>query len=121
MGRPILLLRLEGPLQSWGSRARWDVRDTQTEPTKSGIVGLLGCALGYPMGDARLETELDAGFRFGVRVENPGSVLEDYQTITDFLPTADGRYKHSGIAVSTSLERLRSDPGATPSTIISPR
>src|SRR5205814_6367260 len=59
-------LRLEGPLQSWGSRARWDVRDTEPEPTKSGVIGLLGCALGYPLGDTRLETELDAGFRFGL-------------------------------------------------------
>jgi CRISPR system Cascade subunit CasD len=119
--KSILLLRLEGPLQSWGSRARWDVRDTQPEPTKSGVVGLLGCALGYGMGDRRLETELDSGLRFGVRIENPGRITEDYQTITDFLPTAEGTYKHSGIKTATSLEKLRSDPDTTPSTIISPR
>lgn len=121
MGKPVLLLRLEAPLQSWGIRSRWDVRDTQPEPTKSGIVGLLGCALGYRMYDPRLETELDAGLRFGVRVESPGSVLDDYQTITDFLPTADGRFKHDGVAVGASLDRIRSDPDSHPSTIISPR
>lgn len=120
MGRPILLLRLEGPLQSWGTRARWDVRDTAPEPTKSGVIGLLGCALGYSIGDSRLET-LDAGLRFGVRIEHPGAILEDYQTITDFLPTADGRYKHSGVAVATSLNKLKNDPGVRPTTIISPR
>ena len=121
MGKPILLMRLEGPLQSWGGRSRWDVRDTETEPTKSAIIGLLGCALGYGMGDVRLETELDAGFRFGVRVESPGSILKDYQTVSGFLPTADGRYRHSGISISTSVERLRSDPNATEATILSPR
>ena len=47
MAVPILFLRLEGPLQSWGIRSRWDVRETQPEPTKSGVIGLLGCALGY--------------------------------------------------------------------------
>lgn len=120
MGRPILLLRLEGPLQSWGTRARWDVRDTASEPTKSGIIGLLGCALGYSASDSRLET-LDAGLRFGVRVEHPGAILEDYQTITDFLPTADGRYKHSGVSIATSLSKLRADPDVTPATILSPR
>ena len=120
MGKPILLLRLEGPLQSWGSRARWDVRDTAPEPTKSGVIGLLGCALGYPVGDARLEA-LDAGLRFGVRVEHPGAIMEDYQTITDFLPTADGRYKHSGVSVAASLSKLRADPNATPATILSSR
>lgn len=115
MGSLVLLLRLEGPLQSW------DVRDTQTEPTKSGVVGLLGCALGYPTGDRRLQDELNAGLRFGVRVEHPGRVLEDYQTVTDFLPTADGRYKHSGVAVGASLDKIRSDPDARPATIVSPR
>jgi len=117
----VLLLRLEGPLQSWGSRARWDVRDTQSVPTKSGIVGLLGCALGYPMYDPRLETELDAGLRFGVRIENPGKMICDYQTITDFLPTADGSYKYNGIKRAVSIEKLRSMPDANPSTIVSPR
>lgn len=85
MGKPVLLLRLEGPLQSWGVRSRWDVRDTGLEPTKSGVIGLLGCARGYPVGDARLE-ELDAALRFGVRVENAGAVVRDFQTITDFRP-----------------------------------
>jgi CRISPR system Cascade subunit CasD len=121
VGSPVLLLRLEGPLQSWGGRSRWDVRDTQTEPTKSGIIGLLGCALGYPTGDRRLQDELDAGLRFGVRVEHPGRVLEDYQTVTDFLPTAEGSYKHTGTKTATSLESLRANPDVRPATIISPR
>lgn len=121
MGEPILLLRLEGPLQAWGARARWDVRDTQPEPTKSGVVGLLGCALGYPSGDARLERELDAGLVFGVRVEHPGRVLEDFQTVTDFLPTAEGTFRHSGVRTGASLEKIRASPDATPATILSPR
>lgn len=120
-GEPILLLRLEGPLQSWGTRARWDMRDTAPEPTKSGIVGLLGCALGYATGDPRLEQELDAGLRLGVRVEAPGHVLEDFHTVTDFLLTAGGGYRHSGVSVGTSLERIRANPDARPATILSPR
>jgi len=120
VGKPVLLLRLEGPLQSWGGRSRWDVRDTEHEPTKSGVIGLLGSALGYERGDSRLEV-LDRTLRFGVRVEAPGRVLEDYQTITDFLPIADGRFKHSGVAVGSSLEKLRGDTEAEPATIISPR
>lgn len=121
MARRVLLLRLEGVWQSWGERSRWDVRDTQTEPTKSGVIGLLGCALGYSMRDLRLENELDAGLRFGVRVESPGQVVQDYQTITDFLPTAEGSFRHSGVATAKSLEKLRNDPDAVPATIISPR
>lgn len=118
MGKPLLLLRLEGPLQSWGGRSRWDVRDTQPEPTKSGIIGLLGCALGYERGDRRLE-ELDAALHLGVRVEHPGRVLEDFQTITDFLPTAGGDFKISGGTKSAAA--LRADPDVRPATILSPR
>lgn len=105
MGKLLLLLRLEGPLQSWGLRSRWDVRDTGEEPSKSGIVGLLGCALGYPVGDPRLE-ELDAQLRMGVRVEHPGTRLVDFQTITGVMPTASGG--------------VRGSPD-DPATVISPR
>jgi CRISPR system Cascade subunit CasD len=119
VGNPILLLRFEGPLQSWGGRSRWDVRDTQAEPTKSGVIGLLGCAFGFERGDTRLE-ELDQALRFGVRVEHPGHELEDYQTITEYLPTAEGSYKHSGTKTGSSLAKIR-EGGFEPSTIISPR
>ena len=120
MANPILLLRLEGPLQSWGIRSRWDVRDTSTEPTKSGVVGLLGCALGYGVGDERLRTELDAGLTFGVRVENAGRVVRDYHTVTDFLPTAKGSFKHGG-GTGSSLQRLLESDEAEPATIVSQR
>jgi len=121
MGLPILLLRLEGPLQSWGTRSRWDVRDTAPEPTKSGVVGLLGCAVGYARNDPRLE-ELDAALRFGVRVEHPGRVVVDYQTVTDYLPTAAGGYKYRGLAgqVVGPPAKLRAQ-GLPPATIVSPR
>lgn len=101
----LLLLRLEGPLQSWGLRGRWDVRDTGEEPSKSGVVGLIGAALGYPMGDSRLE-DLDAALRLGVRTEQPGRILVDYQTVTGVLPTAEGGAKGSA---------------DDPATIVSPR
>ena len=121
MGRPLLLLRLEGPLQSWGVRARWEIRDTQPEPTKSGIVGLLGCSLGYPRQDSRMVDELDKGLRMGVRVENPGRILEDYHTITDYLPTANSGFKHSGIRVGKDLQRIVDNPESVPATILSQR
>ena len=93
MSEPILLLRLEGPSQSWGTRARWDVRDTGLEPTKSGVVGLLGAALGVKRGDKRLE-ELDRDLRFGVRVDCPGVRSTDYHTVTGYHRTAAGDFKH---------------------------
>jgi CRISPR system Cascade subunit CasD len=93
-----LFLRLEGPLQSWGERARWSVRDTAPEPTKSGIVGLLGCALGIS-DDAGLR-ELSDSLRMGVRCDRPGKRLIDYHTVgggyaEPALLTATGKPKYS--------------------------
>ena len=46
MGNRYLLLWLEAPLQSWGADSKFGRRDTGNFPTKSGITGLLLCALG---------------------------------------------------------------------------
>ena len=46
MNHPYLLLWLEGPLQAWGHDSRFGRRDTLDFPTKSGVLGLLCCALG---------------------------------------------------------------------------
>jgi CRISPR system Cascade subunit CasD len=79
---------------------------------------LLGCALGIERGDKQL-LELDAALRLGVRVEHPGRVVTDYQTITDYLPTAGGEWKLSGSKTASSLERAQNSNA--PATIISPR
>ena len=93
-----LFIRLEGPLQSWGERARWSVRDTAPEPTKSGVIGLLGCALG--INDDEGLRELSLALRMGVRCDQPGTRIVDYHTVGggyDYptLLTADGKPKIS--------------------------
>lgn len=93
MGNPmILLLRLEGLLQSWGERARWDYRDTATMPTKSGIIGLLACALGLTRNDP-LILHMDEQLIIGVRMDRAGQILTDYQTISGTIRTADGKQR----------------------------
>lgn len=87
-----LFLRLEGPLQAWGERARWSVRDSAPEPTKSGVVGLLGCALGLS-GDEGLR-ELSRQIRLGIRCDRPGVALVDYHTVMGTL-NAQGKLKIS--------------------------
>jgi CRISPR system Cascade subunit CasD len=86
-----LFLRLEGPLQAWGERARWSVRDTSTEPTKSGVVGLLGCALGF-LEDADL-VDLSRRTKMGVRCDREGVTLTDFQTIIGGILNAEGKVK----------------------------
>lgn len=46
MSDPYLLLWLEAPLQAWGHDSRFGRRDSLDFPTKSGVLGLLCCALG---------------------------------------------------------------------------
>ena len=46
MSTAYLLLWLEAPLQSWGADSRFGRRGTLDFPTKSGVLGLLCCALG---------------------------------------------------------------------------
>ncbi|MEV4996054.1 type I-E CRISPR-associated protein Cas5/CasD [Streptomyces niveus] len=73
----VMLMRLAGPLQAWGSAARFTRRTTENAPTKSGILGLLAAAQGRGR-DADL-SDL-AALEFGVRIDQPGSRLRDFQT-----------------------------------------
>lgn len=73
----VLLLKLEGPLQAWGSDSRFTERKTQHEPTKSGVIGMLAAALGR-----RREDDISdlAALHFGVRIDQPGRYECDFQT-----------------------------------------
>lgn len=81
-----LLLRLEGPMQSWGTSSRFTQRDTGHEPSKSGVIGLLCAALGKGRdesapGQASLpKLESLAALRMGVRVDRAGTMAVDFQT-----------------------------------------
>ncbi|MEQ4299943.1 type I-E CRISPR-associated protein Cas5/CasD [Plantactinospora sp. B6F1] len=73
----VLLLRLAGPLQSWGSSSRFARRGTEIAPTKSGVIGMLAAARGV----RRSEPLTDLlGLEFGVRLDQPGQILRDFQT-----------------------------------------
>ena len=73
----VLLLRLAGPLQSWGVKSRFTVRATELAPTKSGIIGMLAAAVGRRRTDP-IEDLLS--LRFGVRKDQPGRVIRDFNT-----------------------------------------
>ncbi len=79
---PTLLLRLQGPMQSWGTTSRFDERDTQLEPSKSGVLGLVCAALGR---DRSEPVDDLAALAMGVRVDREGTPLRDYQTATGVL------------------------------------
>ncbi|NYI03453.1 type I-E CRISPR-associated protein Cas5/CasD [Allostreptomyces psammosilenae] len=104
----VLLLRLAGPLQSWGDRSVFNRRETRPEPTKSGVLGLLAAAEGRARED-RLDdlTQL----RLGIRVDQPGTLLRDYHTVSDYRGrpllqagvSAKGRQKPTSPAKNTHI------------------
>ena len=84
-----LLLRLAGPMQSWGVQSRFVMRDTGLEPSKSGVIGLLCAALGRPR-DAAMDDL--AALRMGVRVDREGVMQTDYHTAGGLHRRAEADY-----------------------------
>ncbi len=84
-----LLIRLEGPMQSWGTQSRFSHRDTGQEPSKSGAIGLLCAALGKPReeqpGDGFPTLQQLSALRMGVRVDREGRIDRDYHTAKNIL------------------------------------
>jgi CRISPR system Cascade subunit CasD len=74
-----LLMRLSGPMQSWGIHSRYDERDTGFEPSKSGVIGLLCAASGVARNDTKRIAEM-AQLDMAVRVDREGKLESDYQT-----------------------------------------
>ncbi|MBM4432932.1 MAG: type I-E CRISPR-associated protein Cas5/CasD [Chloroflexi bacterium] len=109
----ILLLRLAGPMQSWGIQSRFTNRDTALEPSKSGVIGLLCAALGKPRDEGLLPSSGHHGWpsladlaslKMGIRVDYPGTVERDYHTAggshlkkdSEYgVPTADGKSRRT--------------------------
>jgi len=83
-----LLLAAVGPMQSWGTRSKFDDRDTEREPSKSGILGLVCAALGRdrnePIDDLRR-------LKMGVRCDREGELRKDFQTAQDVATAGGGK------------------------------
>ncbi len=111
-----LLLRLAGPLQSWGTHSKYLQRDTARFPTRSGVIGMLAAGLGRPRG-ASLD-DLTA-LSMTVRVDRPGVVLPDFHTVGGGLPadetviTVNGAYRTEGKGTLVSKRHYLADASFT--------
>lgn len=74
-----LAINLKAPLQSFGNEATFIRRTTDSYPSKSAVVGMLAAALGYQRDDERIETLND--LLFAVRIDQPGKILHEFQTV----------------------------------------
>ncbi|MET8983537.1 type I-E CRISPR-associated protein Cas5/CasD [Streptomyces sp. NPDC004539] len=74
-----LLIRLAGPLQSWGTLSRFAARrDTHNRPAKSAVIGMCAAALGLERDQELGEL---AAVRYGVRADHPGTPTRDYHLV----------------------------------------
>lgn len=99
---PTLLLRLVGPMQSWGTTSRFDQRDTGKEPSKSGVVGLLAAARGidrenWP--DLEPLTQLS----MGVRHDRAGVAKRDYQTAQHIISADRSKIHETAVTIRDYL------------------
>lgn len=91
-----LILRLDGPMQAWGTHTFEDFRPSNLYPTRSGLLGLLGACLGLERSDLAGQANLAASVEFTVRVDGqlvrpgrdkpvakPGIKLPDFHTVRD--------------------------------------
>ena len=78
-------------MQSWGVDSIYNVRRTQKEPTKSGVVGLIAASMGRRRDEA---VDALARLRFGVRVDQEGEVYRDYHTAKSPVNKKDAFITH---------------------------
>ncbi len=76
-----VFIRLEGPLQSWGDTSKFVIRRSMEAPTKSGVLGLICCAMGLSREAAReVLTDLNT-LVMGVRIDRAGMRWWDFHTV----------------------------------------
>jgi CRISPR system Cascade subunit CasD len=77
-----VLMDLNAPLQSWGEYSRHSNRTTLDRPTKSGIIGIICCAMGIQMDtEAERVQELSSAIKMSSFTLARGKSLEDFQSI----------------------------------------
>lgn len=94
-GNNTLFLRLAGPMQSWGTSSRFQLRRTDLFPSKSGVLGMLLCAKGVRREDSPEQLKRLTPLMMGVRIDRSGTLDWDYHTAgAKFgIRSADGNIK----------------------------
>jgi CRISPR system Cascade subunit CasD len=89
-----VILKLKGPLQSWGTHTYEDYRPSSPFPTQSGLLGLLAACLGIERHDRPAFEALDQSIELAVRADHV--TLDDGKRlsptkITDFHTVMNAR------------------------------
>jgi CRISPR system Cascade subunit CasD len=100
-----LIMRLWGPMVSWGSIAVGEQRQTWTRPSRSAVLGLVAAALGHERSDQAAHAALEQSLGLAIRVDRPGRHLRDYHTAQS--PSREGKRRwHSRYDEVRNSEKL---------------
>lgn len=78
-----ILLKLSGPMQSWGTTSNYNIRETDYYPSKSGVIGIIAASIG-------IDRENDDAFKelnklgFAVRIDQQGTLSKDFQIAKEY-------------------------------------
>lgn len=86
-----LVMRLYGPMASWGDIAIGESRHSYSGPTKSALMGLIAAALGVKREEEELHLALNHGYNLASAV-HAGNLLRDYHTVQ--APDSVGKFHY---------------------------
>jgi len=95
--RDYLILKLQGPMQSWGKDSFEGLRSSELFPGRSALLGLLGACLGVERTDQQRLQDLASSVSFAVRVDKQGQKMTDYHTVKDAREDYRGLKSHDTI------------------------
>ncbi|WP_116244543.1 type I-E CRISPR-associated protein Cas5/CasD [Nocardiopsis sp. FIRDI 009] len=107
-----LLIRLTGPMQSWGEHSSFGDRDTIDHPTRSALIGMFAAAEGR---DRSQLLERYEPLTFTIRIDRPGVRMVDFHTIGGAVParrsvpTAEGKRRSEGQGTIVTRRSYLSD------------
>lgn len=84
----VLALKLAGPFQSWGTTLKLRDHETDTMPSKSGVIGMIAAAFGRKR---NMDISDLSALRFGVRGDAPGTLMRDFQTSHSWKTSKTGK------------------------------
>lgn len=79
-----VLLKLSGPMQSWGTSSHFVTRNTEYYPSKSAIIGIIAASFGYRRDEDEKINKLN-DLDFAVRIDQVGVLRKDFHIASNYI------------------------------------
>ncbi|MCC8051679.1 MAG: type I-E CRISPR-associated protein Cas5/CasD [Clostridiales bacterium] len=83
-----ILMKFQGPLQSYGTDSHFETRHTDDHPSKGAVIGLIAAALGIRREETAKLQEL-RNLRILFRVDQVGQMSKEFQIAAKYKKTGD--------------------------------